>query len=321
MSTVNDSKCIGDVASSKPKSRHKKEKDLTVTPLRIQLEKSQSSLKETLRFGILCSDVSPLETQIAGHGSGHSGMLKHESGFVLKPVQPPPRGPREVNFYETLYSSSLPDHIRMRNFAPKFFGTENVKMSNGEVSEFIVLENLTFGLAKPCVMDIKIGKVTYGPDASEAKIAKESKSYQGTKIPLGFSVLGIISHSDNGFRRLTKAFGRSLDEGSLKEILDNYLKVNEKFAKSLAECFLVKLREVEDFFSTQKSYRVYGSSILFSYDYENLTSIDWISKNPVRLSLIDFAHNFPGEDALDENYLHGLKNLIKLFEDFVQDCQ
>ena len=27
----------------------------------------------------------------------------------------------------------------MRNLAPKFFGTENVKMSNGEMNEFIVL--------------------------------------------------------------------------------------------------------------------------------------------------------------------------------------
>ena len=53
-------------------------------------------------------------------------------------------------------------------------------------------------------MDIKIGKITYGPDATEAKIAKESKSYSGTKLPFGFSVLGIISHSDNGFKRFTK---------------------------------------------------------------------------------------------------------------------
>ena len=185
----------------------------------------------------------------------------------------------------------------------------------------LYLENLTFGLAKPCVMDIKIGKITYGPDATEAKIAKESKSYPGTKIPFGFSVLGIISHSDHGFKRLTKAFGRSLDEGSLSEILDNFLKVNEKFAKSLAECFLVKLREVQDFFATQKSYRIYGSSLLFAYDYESLASVDWSTGNPVRLSLIDFAHNFPGEGEIDENYLHGLNNLINLFENFLQNCQ
>ena len=130
---------LGNVSSSNQKSRCKKEKDLTVTPLRIQLEKPKTSLKETLRLGIEASDVSPLDTQVAGHGSGHSGMLKHESGLVLKPVQPPPRGPREVEFYQTLYSSTKEDHVKLKNFAPKFFGTENVKMSNGEFSEFIVL--------------------------------------------------------------------------------------------------------------------------------------------------------------------------------------
>ena len=53
-----------------------------------------------------------------------------------------------------------------------------------------IIENLTFGLGKPCVMDIKIGKITYGLDASQAKIDRESMSYSGTKIPFGFSVLG-----------------------------------------------------------------------------------------------------------------------------------
>ena len=173
-------------------------------------------------------------------------------------------------------------------------------------------------MSKPCLMDIKIGRITYGPDATETKIAKESKSYPGTKFPFGFSVMGIISHSDSGYKRLTKEFGRSLDEGSLPEVLDNYLQVNSKFAKALAECFLIKLREVQSLFLSQKSYRLYGSSILFSYDYDTLASIDWKSKNPVRLNLIDFAHNFPAEDELDENYLFGLNNLIKLFEFFIQ---
>ena len=182
----------------------------------------------------------------------------------------------------------------------------------------IFLENITFGMSKPCLMDIKMGRITYGPDATEVKRAKESKSYPGTKYPLGFSVMGIISHSDSGYKRLTKEFGRSLDEGSLPEVLDNYLQVNSKFSKALAECFLVKLREVQALFLSQKSYRLYGSSILFSYDYDSLASVDWKSKNPVRLNLIDFAHNFPAEDKLDENYLFGLNNLIKLFDNFLQ---
>ena len=35
------------------------------------------------------------------------------------------------------------------------------------------------GLTKPCIMDIKIGGKTYGPDANQEKIAKQDASYSG----------------------------------------------------------------------------------------------------------------------------------------------
>ena len=43
-------------------------------------------------------------------------------------------------------------------------------------------ENLTAGLVSPCVMDIKIGARTYGPDAKESKRIQEDAKYQGTKV-------------------------------------------------------------------------------------------------------------------------------------------
>jgi len=310
-----------DNSGGNEKKKGKKEKNLTVKPIRLQLEEqSKNSLKKTLKVGIQVCEVSPLETQIAGHGScddGLSGMLQHSQGFVLKPVQPPPRGQREVDFYTKITSSAADDDVKMRELTAKFHGVENIKMTDGTKSQFLMLENLTFGLSQPCVMDVKIGKITYGLDASDAKIARESKSYPGTKIPFGFSVLGIISNSEQGYKRLTKAFGRALDHSSLHTILDNFLDVNHKHAAQLARCFLVKLIEVYEFFSVQTSYHVFASSILFAYDYSNLDSIDWATTNPVRISLIDFAHIFPGNGVIDDNYLFGLRNLIKLFETFI----
>ena len=50
------------------------------------------------------------------------------------------------------------------------------------LSDYLVLENLTQGLGAPCVMDVKIGARTYGPDASEAKKKQEDAKYQGTKV-------------------------------------------------------------------------------------------------------------------------------------------
>lgn len=306
---------------AKPKDEKKKEKNLTVKPFRLQLEEPKHTLKKTLNIVIKASDVCPLETQIAGHGScndGQRGLLMHESGFVLKPVQAPPKGAREVSFYQTISTSSISTDIQFETLTAKFFGTESVKMSSGENCEYLVLENLTQGFTKPCVMDVKIGSVTYGPDASDVKKGKEAQSYAGTKIPYGFSVLGIISHSrKEGFKRLTKAFGRSLDENNIDDVLNHFLSVDLGFAKILARCFLEKLEEFLDFFSKQTSYHVYASSLLFVYDYEALEAENFNLRNPVRLKLIDFAHVFPGYGELDQNFLFGLKNLSDLFRKFI----
>ena len=178
-------------------------------------------------------------------------------------------------------------------------------------------ENLTQGFAKPCVMDVKIGSVTYGPDASDSKKTKEAQSYAGTKIPYGFSVLGIISNSQEGYKRFTKAFGRSLGENNIDDVLDHFLNVDHEFAKLIAKCFLEKLDEFLDFFSNQTTYHVYASSLLFVYDYEALEAENYNLRNPVRLKLIDFAHVFPGNGELDQNFLFGLKNLSELFRKFL----
>ena len=51
-------------------------------------------------------------------------MLQHADGSVLKPVQPPPRGEREVAFYKKLFDSSCGDPVllTLRPFLPKFLG-------------------------------------------------------------------------------------------------------------------------------------------------------------------------------------------------------
>merc|ERR550517_1532157 len=160
------------------------------TSVSFMLEEPRSSLKEGFNIEVRSSHaVSPLQTQIAGHGSendGQRGLLVHESGFVLKPVQAPPKGTREVAFYQSINSSGDEVDQRLVQLTARFYGTQAVKVQNGVVglSDYLVLENLTQGLGAPCVMDVKIGARTYGPDASEAKKSQEDAKYQGTKVSL-----------------------------------------------------------------------------------------------------------------------------------------
>lgn len=40
------------------------------------------------------------------------------------------------------------------------------------------------------------------------------------------------------------------------------------------------------------------------------------------VKMIDFAHTFPSEEvqAVDQNYLFGIENLVKIFEEFLKEC-
>ena len=53
----------------------------------------------------------------------------------------------------------------------------------------MVLDDITEGFELPTVMDIKVGKQTWGPDASEDKQLRESSKYCGTKGPFGFRLV------------------------------------------------------------------------------------------------------------------------------------
>ena len=53
-------------------------------------------------------------------GDGQRAILKREDGKILKPIQPPPKGPREANFYlgqaHHMFSRFLNLQFFSRNF-------------------------------------------------------------------------------------------------------------------------------------------------------------------------------------------------------------
>ena len=155
---------------------------------------SDSDEDEQKEFEVIIYDPSvfkPLPTQIAGHGSegdGEKGFLKRPDGRLLKPVQAPPRGRRELDFYKKMNSSKDPTDIRLKRCIPEFFGVEKVGFINGitVTEEFLILRDITEGFSRPAIMDIKIGSRTWGPDASAKKQLQENAKYAGTKHPFGF---------------------------------------------------------------------------------------------------------------------------------------
>merc|ERR550532_305608 len=235
--------------------------------------------------------------QVGGHGAWDKdqAIQVNKKGLVLKPVQENKRGEREVQFFKTVASSTDPAVKVVADFIPQFHGV-NKKVKNGKDKTFLMMENLTNNFSKACIMDIKIGTRTWGPDASPEKIAQQDASYRGTKIPFGFSVPGLSAYRGGDKEEVVvkdKEFGKMLTVENIGLVL---------------ELFIEKLRRVEALFQTQTTYNFYASSLLFVYDAEGAKNSKNLGSEKlqefVNVKMIDFAHVWPAEEGkIDQNYL------------------
>ena len=145
----------------------KKEKHLTVKPYRHQLEECKSSLKQRLKVDHQTSeeDVTALTSQAGGHGAGEegkAGLLVSGQDHVLKPVQSPPRGPREIAFYEKISTSNDPECQKWRDLAPHFFGFETVYKEDRTSSQYLVLGNQNVKLLLKLTISFRKFNQRYG---------------------------------------------------------------------------------------------------------------------------------------------------------------
>ncbi len=277
--------------------------------------------------------LMPLKIQIAGHGSegdGHRAILKREDGKLLKPVQAPPKGVREVEFYESINKSKEAVDLVVKRNIPTYYGIERVGVTNGVtvMEEFLVLRDITEGFELPNVMDVKIGAKTWGPDATEKKIAQESSKYVGTKGPLGFSVLGMIIHNidiDNTgseAKMYEKSFGKNLKTEDVHLVPEIFFDDIHDPPVELIEVVVDKMSRILEDFESQRKYKIFASSLLLSYDaaavrrFKKSGSIGDL-QDGVSIRLIDFAHVFMANGERDDNFLFGLNNLLALFTSYL----
>jgi 1D-myo-inositol-tetrakisphosphate 5-kinase/inositol-polyphosphate multikinase len=72
-----------------------------------------------------------------------SGCLQHDDGTILKPVQYPPKGQREVDFYQQVFGEQAADDkalLQLRDLVPKFHGVlHSPKESDGKLENFICI--------------------------------------------------------------------------------------------------------------------------------------------------------------------------------------
>lgn len=277
---------------------------------------------------------TPFHHQVAGHTN--EKLRRYKQRFILKPLNKPDLFAREVRVYRQLYDL----YQNRKDWFAKFHGVEEFPderrvsadgtCKEGKTRPCIILEDLTLGFAKPCLIDIKMGKRTYEPTASIEKIAREKRKYPYQE-EIGFRITGlkVWDSSQEDYHFYDKHFGRSLTPDCVATALALFFHNGLCFRPDVIEQVIEKLRSVLNWVQEQSYFQFYCSSILVVYDGDyNVNNLigdanDRASPNLCNLAMIDFAHVLHNDHAdtdtdIDDGYAYGVSNLIAMLESLVQ---
>lgn len=236
---------------------------------------------------------------------------------------------------------------------------EAQQQSDERVQLFILMEDLTAGMSKPCVLDLKMGTRQYGVEADEKKQRSQRRKCQmTTSRELGVRVCGmqIWNVKTQSYVFEDKYYGRDLKAG--KEFQDALKRffwdgTGYKAATRHIPVILEKISQLERMIRQLPGYRFYASSLLMLYDRGDgepkdkdqptgppNPDTDPTSPGPapksypeIKLRIVDFANCVTAEDPLPDNlpcppqspdgidrgYLRGLRSLRLYFQRIWRD--
>ncbi|XP_039643881.1 inositol polyphosphate multikinase isoform X2 [Perca fluviatilis] len=211
----------------------------------------------------------PLSHQVAGHKYGVDtvGILQHPDGTVLKQLQPPPRGPREKQFYSMVYAEDCCDPclLQLQNHLPKYYGTWSSPDSPNDL--YLKLEDVTRRFVKPCIMDVKLGQRSYDPFASQEKREQQIRKYPLME-EIGFLVLGmrVYKMCSDTFDSYDQHYGRGLAKDTIKDGLAKFFHNGVSLRKDAVSASIRRVQCILRWFESQQQLTFYASSLLFVYE-------------------------------------------------------
>ncbi|EFA79916.1 hypothetical protein PPL_06736 [Heterostelium album PN500] len=209
-------------------------------------------------------------------------------------------------------------------------------------------KDLTYLCKYPCILDLKMGVRQHGNDAPPEKMYNmESKCKATTSASLGFRVCGlkIFDQRTSQYQTFDKYYGRKLQPSDIPMVICKFLDNGIRLRTELLTAIAKRLNQLVSLFEQQQCYKFYGGSLLFIYDGQSNN----MQSSKLNIKMVDFAHASPNakhshsnnnnsnnneetennnsnnnnnnnnnNSDLDEGYLFGLRNLLKIINTLIQ---
>eukprot|EP01036_Dinobryon_divergens_P025864 gene25864-34453_t len=285
---------------------------------------------------------SSFQHQVGGHKK--SRFVVWNERRVLKPKLKENLFSREIEFYERIQVAGGNSLYGVKFFA-KYYGIVLLRLddelrpmkiltadeeSNATAVPYLVLENITFRISNPCIIDIKLGTQTYEPYASLEKIRYECAKYPFQK-DLGFRFTGfkIFDFQSREYNSFDKHLCRQLipEKDLLYGIALAFFNGIIFHTKILGK-LLQKIGDLSRWMEQQNEYNFYSSSLLVVYSSQEGCRGDSIEggdndkkkkdgamkdeQEDCDIRMIDFGHVQYISAPLvpkDPGCLHGLRTL------------